>query len=100
MKNVEKLMKKAQEMQQQFVEAQKSLEVMDFVGESGAGAVSLVIKGNYRVASVKVNLEKAGADPELWADLFVAAYNNAHDALMAEAAKMVANMSPMSLPSV
>jgi nucleoid-associated protein EbfC len=73
--NIKKMMKQAQQMQEQM---QKKLSEMRVVGTSGGGMVTAELSGNRELLSLRI--EKEAVDPEdveMLQDLIVAAVNDA-----------------------
>lgn len=78
MKNINQMLKQAQQLQNQMAEMQKRLEQEEITGTSGAGMVTVTINGKGEMKGIKI--DPALADPkeiEILEDLIVAAYNDA-----------------------
>ena len=60
--NMNNLMKQYQKMQRKMEEAQEELAKKEYTGQAGGGAVQIVITGERKVLSVK--LDKDAVDPE------------------------------------
>lgn len=78
MKNIQQMMKQAQAAQSKMAEIQKQMEQMEVTGESGGGAVRVVLTGKGEAR--KIELDPSVIDPEdkeMLEDLLVAAINNA-----------------------
>ena len=76
--NMQQLMKQAQKMQQQLVEAQSKLAETEVTGTAGGGLVTAVVTGNGEVVSVKIKPEAVDPDDvESLEDLVVAAIRDA-----------------------
>ena len=76
--NMQQLMKQAQKMQQQLVEAQSKLAETQVSGSAGGGLVTAVVTGSGEVVSVKI--DRKAVDPEdveSLEDLVVAAIRDA-----------------------
>ena len=72
--NMQQLMKQAQKMQQQLVEAQSKLAETEVTGTAGGGLVTAVVTGNGEVVSVKIDPKAVDPDDvESLEDLVVAA---------------------------
>ncbi len=88
------LMKQAQQVQQKFTEAQTKMHESVVSGASGAGLVSLELKGTGEMLTLKIdNSLLTEGDSEVLADLVMAAHKDAqkklealNEQLMAEAA--------------
>jgi len=78
MKNLGKLMKQAQEMQEKMQEMQARLAQAEHTGSSGGGAVTVTLSGEGEMRSVKIDPSMASPDDvEILEDLIVAAFNDA-----------------------
>jgi len=74
--NLQKMLKKAQEMQEKF---QRETAEMRIEGSSGGGMVSLVLDGTKNVISIKIDPEVVNKeDVEMLQDLIIAAFNDAN----------------------
>ena len=72
-----KLMKQAQEMQDNMKKAQEELANMEVTGESGGGLISVVMTGRHDVKRVSIDDSLMGDDKEMLEDLLAAAVNDA-----------------------
>ena len=72
-----KLMKQAQEMQDNMQKAQEELANMEVTGESGGGLVSVVMTGRHDVKRISIDDSLMGDDKEMLEDLVAAAVNDA-----------------------
>ena len=76
--NMQQLMKQAQKMQQQLVEAQAQLAQTEVVGTAGGGLVTATVTGSGDVVSVKIDPEAVDPeDVESLEDLVIAAIRDA-----------------------
>jgi hypothetical protein len=76
--NMQQLMKQAQKMQQQLVEAQAQLAQTEVTGTAGGGLVTAVVTGSGEVVSVKIDPQAVDPDDvESLEDLVVAAIRDA-----------------------
>jgi DNA-binding YbaB/EbfC family protein len=78
MKNINQMLKQAQQLQNQMAEMQKRLEQEEITGLSGAGMISVRINGKGDMKAIKIDATLV--DPkevEILEDLIVAAYNDA-----------------------
>jgi nucleoid-associated protein EbfC len=74
--NLQKMLKKAQEMQEQL---QRETAEMRVEGSSGGGMVSIVLDGTKNVVSIKIDPEVINKDDaEMLQDLIIAAFNDAN----------------------
>jgi DNA-binding YbaB/EbfC family protein len=71
------LMKQAQEMQANMKKAQEEMAALTVTGESGAGAVRIVMTCQHQVKSLDIDDSMIGDDKEMLEDLVVAAFNDA-----------------------
>jgi DNA-binding YbaB/EbfC family protein len=75
---MQQLMKQAQKMQQQLVEAQAKLAQTEVVGTAGGGLVTATVTGSGDVLSVKIDPKAVDPDDvESLEDLVVAAIRDA-----------------------
>lgn len=72
-----KLMKQAQEMQDNMKKAQEELANMEVTGESGGGMVKVVMTGRHDVKRVVIDDSLMGDDKDMLEDLLAAAVNDA-----------------------
>jgi len=75
MKNIQQIMKQAQQMQEQL---QKQMAELSVEGTAGGGMVLVRMNGLKQVSEVKIDPDAAGSeDLEMLQDLMVAAFNEA-----------------------
>ena len=72
-----KLMKQAQEMQENMKKAQEELANMEVTGQSGGGMISVVMTGRHDLKRVSIDDSLMGDDKEMLEDLLAAAVNDA-----------------------
>ena len=78
MNNFSDLMKQAQKMQKQLMDAQKKVGEMSVEGASGGGMVSIKMNGKYEIQSLTIDPKlMTPEDAPMVSDLVVAAYNDA-----------------------
>tara|TARA_B100000700_G_C14758031_1_gene720728 strand:+ start:512 stop:829 length:318 start_codon:yes stop_codon:yes gene_type:complete len=77
--NMKKIMKQAQDMQNQMMKAQQELEAMEIEGSSGGGAVKAVLNGKKELLSIDINPELLNDDKEILEDLVVTCINQAQN---------------------
>ena len=77
MTDFNELMKQAQQMQEQFKEAQRNLVSLIVEGQSGAGLVSIKINGRHDVVGVSLDDSIMSEDKSFVEDLIAAAFNDA-----------------------
>ena len=75
--NMSKLLKQAQEMQQQIEDVQGQLSDMIVEAESGGGMVAVKVNGKQQVLDVNINQEAMAEDREILEDLIISALNKA-----------------------
>lgn len=75
--NIAGLMKQAQQMQQNMVKAQEELASVEVEGQSGAGAVKIVMTCKHDVRRVSID-PSVMDDKEMLEDLIAAALNDAN----------------------
>ncbi|MCX7896576.1 MAG: YbaB/EbfC family nucleoid-associated protein [Rhodocyclaceae bacterium] len=93
------LMKQAQKMQEAMQKAQEELASLEVEGQSGAGAVKIVMTAKHDVKRVSIDASIMD-DKEMLEDLIAAAINDANrrvEALISE--KMGAFSAGLSLPA-
>jgi len=71
------LLKQAQKMQTELAEKQKELEVVEVVGNSGAGLVSVVMNGRHNVKRIDIDESILTEEKEVLEDLLAGAVNDA-----------------------
>ena len=77
MTDLNELMKQAQKMQEQFIQAQEDLTNLVVEGQSGAGLVVVKLNGRYDVISVSIDDSALTEGKEFVEDLIGAAFNDA-----------------------
>jgi hypothetical protein len=75
--NMSKLLKQAQEMQQQIEDVQGQLSDMIVEAESGGGMVTVKVNGKQEVLEVNIDPEAMAEDREMLEDLIISALNKA-----------------------
>ena len=75
--NMSKLLKQAQEMQQQIEEVQSQLSDMIVEAESGGGMVTVKVNGKQEVLEGNIDPEAMAEDREMLEDLIISALNKA-----------------------
>jgi DNA-binding YbaB/EbfC family protein len=78
MKNFNKLLKQAQQVQTKMAEMQEKLAERTVETSSGGGMVSVVMNGRHKIASIKIDPEVVDPqDVEMLEELIIAAINEA-----------------------
>ena len=79
-KDLNKLLKQAQKMQSQVMQAQQELQKKDFEGTAGGGMVTVVVNGAQEFVSIRLKPEVVDPDDvEMLEDLILAAVKNAQE---------------------
>lgn len=71
------IMQQAQKMQEDFKKAQEELGLMQVLGESGGGLVTIVMTGKREARKVTIDPSLLGDDKDMLEDLVAAAINDA-----------------------
>ena len=94
MKNLAAMMKSASQMQQKMTDMQAELEAASVEGQAGAGMVRITMSGKGAMTSIKIDPKIIDpADPDMLADLIMAAHADAKrktEAVAAEAMQRAA----------
>lgn len=92
--NMNNLMKQAQKMQKQMMEAQQALEEKTYEASAGGGVVTVTVSGKKEVVGVKLAEEVVDPDDiEMLEDLIVAATNEALRAMNTDAETSMARFT-------
>ncbi|MGY8783017.1 MAG: YbaB/EbfC family nucleoid-associated protein [Fidelibacterota bacterium] len=75
--NMSKLLKQAQQMQQQIEEVQSELSDMIVEAESGGGMVSVKVNGKQEVLNISIEEDAISEGKEMLEDLIISAVNKA-----------------------
>lgn len=90
MKNINDLMKQAQQMQEKFQRLQEEAANTRVIGESGAGLVKIEMTGRHDVTKVTIDDSLLSEDKSLLEDLIAAAVNDAARKVEANTQKVMA----------
>jgi DNA-binding YbaB/EbfC family protein len=71
------IMQQAQKMQEDLKKAQEELTMMQVLGESGGGLVTIVMTGKREARKVTIDDSLLGEDKDMLEDLLAAAINDA-----------------------
>ncbi len=71
------IMQQAQKMQEDLKKAQEELSLMQVLGESGGGLVTIVMTGKREARKVTIDDSLLGEDKDMLEDLVAAAINDA-----------------------
>lgn len=78
MGNMQQLMRQAQKMQQEMMDAQEELKTIEVTGTSGGGLVEVTMTCEKQVVSLSIKPEAVDPDDiEMLEDLIVASFNDA-----------------------
>ena len=78
MGNMQQLMRQAQKMQQEMMDAQEELKTIEVTGTSGGGLVEVTMTCEKTVTAVKIKPEAVDPDDiEMLEDLIIASFNDA-----------------------
>lgn len=75
--NIGQLMKQAQMMQENMRRMQEQLGSIEVEGQSGSGAVKVVLTCKHEARRVSIDASLVGSDKDMLEDLLVAAINDA-----------------------
>ena len=97
--NIAQMMQQAQRMQDNLKRVQDELAVLEVIGQSGGGMVSITLTGKMEARRVHIDPSVLG-DAEMLEDLVTAAFNDAVAKANEESAKrMSAATAGMPLPA-
>ena len=94
MKNLNQMLKQAQDMQAKMAELQAGLEQMEITGSAGGAMVDVTLNGKGEMRALKIDpslLE--GGEGEILEDLIVAAHNDAKSKVEARVAEEMAKLT-------
>ena len=72
---INKMIKKAQEMQNQMEKAQAELNSIEIEGQAGGGMVSVTVNGHKELVALNIDPEILNEDKEMIEDMILAAVN-------------------------
>ena len=72
---INKMIKKAQEMQSQMEKAQAELNSIEIEGQAGGGMVSVTVNGHKELVALNIDSEILNEDKEMIEDMILAAVN-------------------------
>lgn len=100
--DMRKMMKQAQQMQQEAARAQEEIAEMEFSGTSGGGMVEVCVMGDMSIKSVTIDPEAVDPeDVEMLEDMIVAAANEAlRSASETSNTRMNSLMGGMNIPGM
>jgi DNA-binding YbaB/EbfC family protein len=91
--NIGQLMKQAQQMQENMRRMQEQLGNVEVEGQSGSGAVKVVMTCKHEVRRVTIDPGLPGDDREMLEDLLTAAFNDAARKVEATVAEKMGGMT-------
>lgn len=77
--DIQKMIKEAQAMQKNLMQAQADLEKIEVQGSSGGGLIEITMTGQGELKGIKIKKETLENDSETVEDLIMAAFKDAHD---------------------
>lgn len=94
-----RMMRQAQQMQENIKRAQDEVARLEITGESGAGMVKVTLTGKYQARKVEINPAALQEDKEFLEDLIAAAINDAAQKVEEESQRLMAKATAgMQLP--
>ena len=81
MTDFDKILEKAKEIESKVKESQKKIKSIKAEGSSGAGAVKIILNGEWEIESISISDTLYKEDKSLLEDLIIAAHNNAKNNL-------------------
>ena len=98
--NMNMLMQQAQKMQRDIEKAKQEFDAKEFEFNAAGGAIEIVIKGNKKLSSIKID-ESLLEDKEMLEDCIKAAFDGAIDLVEKEYEKAMAKVSGgMNIPGM
>lgn len=100
MKNINQMMKQAQQLQAQMVEFQNKLDQVEMTGSAGAGMVQVTLNGKSEMKKVAIDPSLVNpSEVDILEDLIVAAFNDGKAKIEAHVNEEMGKMSGgLSLP--
>ena len=78
MKNINQMMKQAQQLQEKMAEMQERMNQVEMMGMSGAGMVKVTVNGKSELKAISIDPSLLDPkDVEVLEDLIIAAFNEA-----------------------
>jgi nucleoid-associated protein EbfC len=92
--DMNRLLRQAQQMQEQLMATREDLAARTYEGHSGGGAVRVIVTGSGRIDSISIDPSVIDpADPEMLGDLIVVAANNALETASADASNAMGGLT-------
>ena len=101
MVNMKKLMKQAQDMQNQMMTTQKELESMEVEGNAGGGAVTAKLNGKKEILSLNIEPDLLKEEKDMVEDMIIACINQAQtkiDKISKEKMDSISGGMPSGMP--
>ncbi len=95
-KDISKLIKQAQQIQQDIARAQEELAQMQLTGEAGGGIIKVTLTGRCELVEVKVAQDKIADSLELLEELIAAALGDALDKVKAASEEKLGGLKALS----
>ena len=90
--NMQAMMRQAQKLQEQMMQAQEELENAEVTGVSGGDMVTVTLNGKKKMLGISIKPQAVDPDDiELLEDLILAAYNDALEKAIEMEAKLMPN---------
>lgn len=94
MKNMNLMIKQAQQMQKKMQEMQQKSESLEIEGSSGGGMVKAIVNGKGQLVTIKIDQSIVNKDDiEMLEDLIVAAFNDAKNKVDAQVNQEMASIT-------
>jgi DNA-binding YbaB/EbfC family protein len=95
------MLRQAQQMQAKLAKAQEELEKVTVEASAGGGAVTVVVSGQQKLCSIKINPEVVEPeDVEMLEDLVLAAVNEGLDKAKEIAAQSLGKVTGINIPGL
>jgi len=92
------IMKRAQEMQKKLQDIQKQVAEMEVIGQSGGGAVKIVMTGQHYAKKVTLDPSLLKEEKSIIEDLIAAAINDATDKIERSLRDKMGGLAGIKLP--
>jgi DNA-binding YbaB/EbfC family protein len=92
------IMKRAQDMQKKLQDIQKQVAEMEIIGQSGGGAVKIIMTGQHYCKKVTIDATLLKEDKSILEDLIAAAINDATDKIERGLRDKMGSLAGIKLP--
>lgn len=92
------IMKRAQEMQKKLQDIQKQVAEMEVIGQSGGGAVKIVMTGQHYAKKITLDTSVLKEEKAIIEDLIAAAINDATDKIERNLRDKMGGIAGIKLP--